>query len=68
LSNDDLFSGQRQIDAYVERFCLPVMPVRDLDGHAAPDNAVIERFQFFGFRAYPTLDLGGVLDVSERDL
>jgi hypothetical protein len=44
------------------------MPVRDFDCDTAPDNAVIKRFQFFGFRAYPTLDLSGVLDVSERDL
>ena len=47
--DDNFLSRQIQVDANVEGFALLVMAVRNLNRHAASDDAVVEGFEFFGF-------------------
>lgn len=66
--DDDFLSGQGQVDANVEGFAFLVMAVRELNGHAARHDAVVERFEFLGLFANPVFYLGGMFHVAKSDL
>jgi hypothetical protein len=66
--DDNFLSGQSQVDANVEWFALLVMAVRDLNCHAATDDAMVERFEFLGLCSNPILYLSGMFHVAKCDL
>ena len=66
--DDNFLPRQSQVDANVKWFSFLVMTVRQLDRHAASDNAVIESFEFPGLRANPILYFRGMLHVAKSDL
>jgi hypothetical protein len=59
---------QGQVDANVDGFTLLVVTVWHLNSHAAPDDAVIESFQFFCLCVNPVFYHGGMFHVAKGDL
>jgi hypothetical protein len=66
--DDNFFPWQGQVDANVEGLAFLVMAMRDLNGDAAPDDAVVESFEFLGLPPNPVLYFGGMLHVPKGDL
>src|SRR5579872_399147 len=64
----DFLSRQRQVDAHVKRFPFSVMAVRNLNGHAASENAMVKSLEFHGLATNPILNFGGVLHVAKREM
>jgi hypothetical protein len=66
--DDNFLPGQSQVDANVEGLAFFVVAVRDLNGHATPYDAVVERFEFFSLCTNPILNFGGMFHIAKRDL
>jgi len=69
LAFDNYFlAGQGQINANVEWFALLVVAVRNLQLHAASDDAMAEGFEFLSLCADPDLYFGGMFHIAKCDL
>jgi len=66
--NHDFAAGDGEVDANPEQIALMVPPVLALDGDPAGHDLVAEPAELLGVLAYPLLDRGGGIGVSESDL
>ena len=66
--DDNFLPWQGQVDANMQGFALLVVAVRNLYCHVAPDDAVVESFEFLGLCAYPVLNFDGMFHVAKCDL
>jgi hypothetical protein len=65
---DDLAARERQIDAHPVNHSPAPVPVRNLDGHPATHDRLVERFKLLGLRMNPLLDVFRRFQIAKRNL